>query len=223
MSVGIRWRSLIAARISRIGEAPFRVRRLPGAGERVVVALKHEERRAVEDLILLREREEFLVHRQVFDRVHEIVRAGAQRGLGDHEFGRVHGESHARGMGCIAGRLDDRLLRGEVIAGLMDEPDLDVVGLARELARHQRARRRRRRAILMIGGSPRSSCGRSIMEMSGPGDGHARRRGGARARASRTSKFQNGPPTSTTLVTPLASHTLNVAASRALLRSTSRA
>jgi hypothetical protein len=35
------------------------------------------------------------------------------------------------------------------------------------------------------------------------------------------SKFQNGPPMSMTLVTPLASQTLNVAGRRALLRATS--
>ena len=68
--------------------------------------------------------------------------------------------------------------------------------------------------ILMIGGSPRSSCGRGTMEMSGPVV--ATRGAAALVRAaSRTSKFQNGPPTSATLVTPLASHTRNVWGSRA--------
>ena len=72
----------------------------------------------------------------------------------------------------------------------------------------------------MIGGSPRSSFGRSIIEMSGPATAT---RGAAldlRA-ASRISKFQYGPPMSTTLVTPLASHSLKVAGRRALLRATS--
>ena len=58
------------------------------------------------------------------------------------------------------------------------------------------------------------------MEMSGPATTMRGAAGEAAAR-SRTSKFQNGPPTSATPVTPLASHTLNVASSRALLRATS--
>src|SRR5215469_18453713 len=76
--------------------------------------------------------------------------------------------------------------------------------------------------ILMIGGSPRSSCGRSIIEVSGPA---IATRGAAELflAASLASKFQNGPPTSATEVTPLASQTLKVAGSRALLRSTSLA
>ena len=74
--------------------------------------------------------------------------------------------------------------------------------------------------ILMMGGSPRSSFTRSTMEMSGPA---MCTRGAASlfSAAARMSKFQNGPPMSTTLVTPLASHTLNVAGRRFLLRSTS--
>ena len=74
----------------------------------------------------------------------------------------------------------------------------------------------------MIGGSPRSSCGRSIIEISGPATATRGAAGEAAAR-SRMSKFQNGPPMSTTLVTPLASQTLNVASRRALLRATSSA
>ena len=63
---------------------------------------------------------------------------------------------------------------------------------------------------------------RSTMEMSGPATAT---RGAASliAAASRTVKFQKGPPTSATLVTPLASHVLKVTGSRALLRATSSA
>ena len=74
--------------------------------------------------------------------------------------------------------------------------------------------------ILMIGGSPISSFARSTIEMSGPATA-TRGAASVLSEASRMSKFQNGPPMSTTLVTPLASHTLNVAGSLALLRSVS--
>ena len=74
--------------------------------------------------------------------------------------------------------------------------------------------------ILMIGGSPRSSFARSIIEISGPATA-TRGAAALASAASRISKFQNGPPMSTTLVTPLASQTLKVASRRALLRSTS--
>ena len=97
--------------------------------------MHHEERRAVERMVLACERDELLVDRLVLDRVHQVIRAGAQRGLGDDELGRVHREAHPRRMRRVAGRLDDRFLRGEIVARLVDEPDLDVVGLARELAR----------------------------------------------------------------------------------------
>ena len=72
----------------------------------------------------------------------------------------------------------------------------------------------------MIGGSPRTSCGRATIEMSAPATWT---RGAASlfAAASRTAKFHIGPPMSTTLVTPLASQTLKVAGSRAWLRATS--
>src|SRR2546429_620185 len=76
--------------------------------------------------------------------------------------------------------------------------------------------------IRTIGGSPRSNFGSSTMEMSGPVT--ATRGAAALLRAaSRTWKFQNGPPTSATLVTPLASQTLKVCGSRPWLRCTSDA
>jgi len=71
-----------------------------------------------------------------------------------------------------------------------------------------------------MGGSPRSSFTRSTDETSGPATATRGAAGLARA-ASRISKFHMGPPMSTTLVTPLASHTLKVADSRALLRAIS--
>ena len=74
----------------------------------------------------------------------------------------------------------------------------------------------------MIGGSPRSSLTRSTIEISGPATA-TRGAAAVRLASSRMSKFQNGPPMSTTEVTPLASQTLNVAGSRALLRATSPA
>ncbi len=70
-----------------------------------------------------------------------IVGAGAQRRLRHHQLGRVHREALAGRVRRIAGGLHDRLLRGEVVALLVDEPHLDEVGIARELARDQRARR----------------------------------------------------------------------------------
>src|ERR1041384_6077079 len=72
----------------------------------------------------------------------------------------------------------------------------------------------------MIGGSARPSGGSSIIETSGPATAT---RGAAALllAALRISKFQYGPPMSTTLVTPLASQTLKVAGRRALLRATS--
>ena len=74
----------------------------------------------------------------------------------------------------------------------------------------------------MIGGSSSSSLGSATIETSGP----ATATWGAASEACaalRTSKFHSGPPTSTTVVTPLAIHTLKVAARRALLRATSLA
>ena len=60
------------------------------------------------------------------------------------------------------------------------------------------------------------------MEMSGPVV--ATRGAAALLRAaSRTSKFQKGPPTSAALVTPLARYTLKVCGSRAWLRRISSA
>jgi len=44
-------------------------------------------------------------------------------------------------VGRVAGRLDDRLLRGEIVAFLVDEPDLDEIGLALQFAPDQRPRR----------------------------------------------------------------------------------
>ena len=72
--------------------------------------------------------------------MHEVVGAGPQRGFRDHQLGRVHREALARRVRRIAGGLHDRLLRGEVVALLVDEPHLDVVGVALELARDEGAR-----------------------------------------------------------------------------------
>src|SRR5207237_9972330 len=86
--------------------------------------------------------------------------------------------------------------------------------------RRTRARAPSGVVTLMIGGSRKPSGGSSTIETSGPAT--ATRGAAALLRAaSRTSKFQYGPPISMTLVTPLASQTLKVAGSRALLRATS--
>src|SRR6267142_3674916 len=49
-------------------------------------------------------------------------------------------QAGAAGMRGVPGGLHDRLLLREIVAGLMDEPHLDVVGLALQLARDERAR-----------------------------------------------------------------------------------
>ena len=54
---------------------------------------------------------------------------------------RVHGEAHSARVGRVGGRLDDRLLRGEIVALLVDEPHLDEIGLAFQFAPDQRTRR----------------------------------------------------------------------------------
>src|SRR5258706_9491820 len=53
----------------------------------------------------------------------------------------MHGKARSARVGRVAGRLDDRLLRGEIVAFLVDEPDLDEIGLALQFAPDQRPRR----------------------------------------------------------------------------------
>ena len=53
----------------------------------------------------------------------------------------MHGEFLSGRMRRIADRLDDRLLRREIVAFLVDEPDFQVVGIAFELFRDQCFRR----------------------------------------------------------------------------------
>ncbi len=128
-------------------------------------------------MILLREAQEFLVHRQIEHPVHQKIGAGAQRRLGDDQLGRVHREALARRVRGIAGGLHDRLLRREVVALLVDEPHLDVVRLAIELARDE--------LTCSLG---RGDChDRRVAEIElrtldhrnqGPCDRHARRSGG---------------------------------------------
>ena len=123
-------------------------------------------------------------------------------------------------MCSVACRLDDRLVRGDIVALVVDEPDFDVIRVAREFALDEVEVLASGVSMRMIGGSSRSSGGSEIIEMSGPATAT---RGAAAvfAARSRMSKFQNGPPMSTTPVTPFASQTLKVASSRALLRATS--
>ena len=87
----------------------------------------------------------------------------------------------------------------------MNEPDLDEIRLAFEFASYQIARRRRGVHL----------DDRRIIQLELWPSDHRNQRAGRRERgaasllsaAARTSKFQNGPPTSITLVTPLASQT----------------
>ena len=69
--------------------------------------------------------------------MHEIIRARAERRLRDIQLRCMHGESHAGAMRFVAGRAHDRFLGREILIGAMNEPDLDVIGLPRELAAHQ--------------------------------------------------------------------------------------
>jgi hypothetical protein len=100
----------------------------------------------------------------------------------------------------------------------VDEPHLDEAGVVQQLACGQRACR--------LGGLDLDDRWivelelRPTSEISGPVVS-TRGADSLVIAASRTAKFQNGPPTSITLVTPLASHTAKVAGSRALLRATS--
>ena len=144
------WRQLVRRNLAevihraenlRIRAACFLGRRLPGVGERQQIAVRDEERGAIDRAVLLRERDEFLVHRLIEHRVHEEVRAGSQRRLRDDELGRVHGELLAGRVRRIADRLDDRFLCREVVAFLVDEPDFQIVGIALELLRDQRISR----------------------------------------------------------------------------------
>ena len=49
----------------------------------------------------------------------------------------MHRERHSGGMGRIPCRLDDSLLRGEVVAGAVNEPHLKGVWIARQLPSYQ--------------------------------------------------------------------------------------
>src|SRR5207302_761755 len=66
--------------------------------------------------------------------------AGWERRLGHDELGRVHGEAHSGRVGSVGSRFDDRLLRGEIVALPVDEPDLDEIGLALQFAPDERSR-----------------------------------------------------------------------------------
>src|SRR4249920_2189993 len=71
--------------------------------------------------------------------MHEVIGPSAQRRLCGFELSGMNRERYARSVGCIAGRAHDHGLCLEVIARTVNEPHLDVVGLALELARYELA------------------------------------------------------------------------------------
>jgi hypothetical protein len=121
----------------RVGEAPLRLGGLPGARERIEIAHADEKCRAVEDVTLAGQRKEFLIHRFVLDGVYEVVRAGVQRGLRHQQLSGVYRQSQARRVRRLRGGAYDRFLRGEIVVRAMNEPHLDVIGLAFQFPCHQ--------------------------------------------------------------------------------------
>ena len=122
----------------RVGEARFGGGRPPQSGEGIAVAGVHPEGGAIERPVPLHQCQEVRVDGLVLDRMHEVVGARPERGLRGLEFGGVDRERHAGLVGGSGDGGDDRFLGGQVRARPMDEPDLDVVGLARQQPRHQR-------------------------------------------------------------------------------------
>ena len=69
-------------------------------------------------MVALHEREELVVDGLVLDRVHQVVRARAQRRFRDDELGRVHRERHARGVRLLGRGAHDRFLPLEIVVGM---------------------------------------------------------------------------------------------------------
>ena len=82
----------------RVGQALLLGCCLPAVRQRVLVAIDYEQGRTQQRMVRAYQPDEFIVDRRVGHRVHEIVRAGAQRCFRRVEFGGVHGQAHVCGV-----------------------------------------------------------------------------------------------------------------------------
>ena len=188
---------------ARVGEGIFALGEAGPPGEGAQIAAIDVERGRVEGAALPEQCGEGVVDRPVLDAVHQDVGAGTDGGARRLELGGVNGDADPRRMRFLDDRADHGQMLFGTLAGKHDVPDLDEIGAARKLGANQSGASSEVPAA-MIGGSATSlSTGGRQVEMSGPATATRGARGLAALR-SRRSKFDIGPPTSATEVTPLA-------------------
>ena len=113
-----------------ISHAPFNIQQLHRIAEYGVVALGHQQRGHVDDVARLQHGQELGINASVVDTVHQDVGACGQSRLGSSKLRRVHCGTQPESVRFGDSDLYQSGVTVEIFAGMIDEQNLDEIGVS---------------------------------------------------------------------------------------------